>query len=151
MILLLLSVALAADATPLAGNWNVVTTWMSGTCPTDASTGPGSTSAYQWLISTQPDGLFTIAAQGQTVFPLFAGTVHEPDHITAIAYAEPRQDREGSWLVSSTTIEMALKDGVLTGTRMVQQWVPLSGLFPGFPLHIANAPCFTGGSFIAKH
>lgn len=159
MILLLLPAALAADATPptadatpLAGTWNVVLTWGSGTCPDsiDPSGAPGATSAYQWLISTQAEGAFSISVLGQTAFPSFAGVFYTPDNIVATAYGVPKQEREGSWLGSATTVEMALKDGALTGTRLVQLWQPLSGLFPGFPLHVANVPCYTGGTFTAK-
>ena len=69
--------ALAADASAIAGTWNVTSTTTSwSTCPAaPPESTPGYVSAYVWIVSVDVLGNISVSVQGSTAFPVLYGNM----------------------------------------------------------------------------
>lgn len=140
MFLLSVSTAFALTSADLAGTWNAVATW-TGDATCSAASAKGSTTAYQWLVSTSPDGTFTIQVQGETSFPKFGGRVNADGTVVASAYGPVQEIGDEGWIVPLTTMRLTLENGVLSGIRLVNTFNKVSGLNPLVPTQTFSVPC----------
>lgn len=125
---------LRCDNSPLAGTWNVKSSYKGeGSC---SDTLKGTTNSYIWIVSVEADCGVSVAVQGATAFPVLTGTIDR----SAIVLEGPGQ---GDNVIQTTSWFRLTEQGdQLVGVRRFMN----AEVKEGGSVH---TPCFVDSEIVA--